>query len=609
MESMIHHFDMHFRSEQGSADYPFSVRIEPEQTRKRIACYSVDNGSLSVGIRRGESGSLKARELLGNLDCRGEEMWCLPDERDLQSLPSGRETVIVERCLPSIGTEATSLSIDALRIPLETTVQNMEFVSAQKIVDRAFCGKPVSFDLLFSVMSLALEYDLPIKTPIIPSTETRGEVFKAVDRHSITKEELEFWRTEAGGKTSLTLEPMDAPPKPFIKGIFVEDLFSDDAVEIAYRKGSDAVDIGAYAWHRGRIYIPIKIGSRPAKALMDQFKSFESPWCDIDGVAGSVEPHETEADLQRRALIETEEELGMLAAAAPQRVGSFFSLPQSATERVTGFTCEVNPDSVSSRSQGVDETVSLRFIELDQLMQAFKEGIIQDGRFVLSAMLIKQAFHYHDPYCADICGLSDRIALLGGTFDPLQNGHLTLARETLANDEADTVLIVPAKQNKLKGWKPVLPDEERLATTIAAASSQTGVYVSDLELRREGEHTLTADTISELKTQNPNARLIFIMGSDLLTDLHRWDRVESLFSLLEGVVVYERDGFSWEDFSTIEDLLSEDTLAKLKAGWRSGQKLDHSSTEIRRALSLGKLNEVQDNVPEAVFDYLKRKPR
>jgi nicotinate-nucleotide adenylyltransferase len=112
-----------------------------------------------------------------------------------------------------------------------------------------------------------------------------------------------------------------------------------------------------------------------------------------------------------------------------------------------------------------------------------------------------------------------RIGLFGGSFNPVHEGHLHVAREAKRRLGLDRVWWLVSPQNPLKGADETEDYERRLAA-VAAAADDPGFVVSDLERRLGSPYT--ADTIAALKTRHPRTRFVWIMGADNLASFHRW---------------------------------------------------------------------------------------
>ncbi|MDO3409086.1 nicotinate-nucleotide adenylyltransferase [Saccharibacillus sp. CPCC 101409] len=187
-----------------------------------------------------------------------------------------------------------------------------------------------------------------------------------------------------------------------------------------------------------------------------------------------------------------------------------------------------------------------------------------------------------------------KIGIMGGTFDPIHTGHLLAAetvREALGLDE---VWFMPAHVPPHKA-EAGFSGEERLRMVELAIGSQSAFRTLDIELRRGGV-SYTVDTMSELTGKYPDARFHFIIGTDMVNYLPRWNRIGELASLTRFAAV-GRGGYELH----AEDLAPE---VKNKIDYCDMPQLEISSTDIRRRLREGRT--IRYLVPDKVHDYLQR---
>jgi nicotinate-nucleotide adenylyltransferase len=137
-----------------------------------------------------------------------------------------------------------------------------------------------------------------------------------------------------------------------------------------------------------------------------------------------------------------------------------------------------------------------------------------------------------------------RLGVFGGTFDPIHVGHLVAAVNARYTARLDRVLMVVANQpwQKLSS-RTITPARDRFALVRAAVAGIEGLEASSIEIDRGGI-SYTADTLGELTGAYPGAELFLIIGSDLVGDLHTWDRVDEVVKLATLVVV-NRPGAEW----------------------------------------------------------------
>lgn len=132
--------------------------------------------------------------------------------------------------------------------------------------------------------------------------------------------------------------------------------------------------------------------------------------------------------------------------------------------------------------------------------------------------------------------------MLGGTFDPIHIGHLVTGLNVRHQLGLDSVLFVVAHHPWQKADRDVSPSAVRFAMVAAAVGGHEGLEACDLEIERGGT-TYTADTLATLRERHPGAELFLILGQDQAANLHTWDRVDEVRSLVTLVVVRRPGAF------------------------------------------------------------------
>ncbi|MEO6941449.1 MAG: nicotinate-nucleotide adenylyltransferase [Terrimesophilobacter sp.] len=183
-----------------------------------------------------------------------------------------------------------------------------------------------------------------------------------------------------------------------------------------------------------------------------------------------------------------------------------------------------------------------------------------------------------------------RIGVMGGTFDPIHNGHLVAASEVRQHFDLDEVVFVPTGQPYQK--RDVSKPEHRYLMTVIATASNPDFTVSRIELDRDGP-TYTIDTLRELRSTRPDADLFFISGADAVAQILDWKDAQELFELAHFVAV-SRPGHPL----TISGLPEEHvSLLEVPA-------LAISSTDCRSRVSRG--SPVWYLVPDGVVQYISK---
>ncbi|KFI60983.1 nicotinate-nucleotide adenylyltransferase [Bifidobacterium cuniculi] len=182
-----------------------------------------------------------------------------------------------------------------------------------------------------------------------------------------------------------------------------------------------------------------------------------------------------------------------------------------------------------------------------------------------------------------------RIGIMGGTFDPIHNGHLVAASEVAWEYDLDEVLFVPTGRPVFKLDKHVTNAEDRYLMTVIATASNPKFTVSRVDIDRPGV-TYTIDTLRDIRAQHPDAELFFITGADAVAEIMQWKDADRMFDIAHFVAV-TRPGY------TGTDALPEGKVDRLEI-----PALAISSTDIRRRATDGE--PVWYLVPDGVVQYI-----
>lgn len=193
-----------------------------------------------------------------------------------------------------------------------------------------------------------------------------------------------------------------------------------------------------------------------------------------------------------------------------------------------------------------------------------------------------------------------KIGILGGTFNPIHNGHIALAKAAYDSLALDKVLIMPTGISYLKKDIIVLPKDIRAHMTRLAIEGISYFEFSDIELNREG-NTYTYETLEALHQLNLNDEYYFITGADTVFNIEYWKYPERILSnCILAVMV--RDEVSITDLSIQCEYLKNKYNAKFEL--INSPKIDISSSDIRNKIYSGQLLSVKDMLPEKVFNYI-----
>ena len=195
-----------------------------------------------------------------------------------------------------------------------------------------------------------------------------------------------------------------------------------------------------------------------------------------------------------------------------------------------------------------------------------------------------------------------KVGILGGTFDPIHNGHLILAQEALEAFGLDKILLIPTGLSYFKEGTGVTDPMVRLEMTREAAKDNPRFEVSDIEAIRPG-NTYTADTLAELKKNNPEDSYYYIVGADTLVMMSLWRNPQAIFEKAAIIAAGREEQVAAEGLADEIRKLQEKydvTILPLAA-----RQIDISSTDIRKRCREGK--SIRYLVPDAVRWYIEQK--
>lgn len=127
----------------------------------------------------------------------------------------------------------------------------------------------------------------------------------------------------------------------------------------------------------------------------------------------------------------------------------------------------------------------------------------------------------------------ERIGILGGTFDPIHEGHIHMALSAMQGAHLDRVLVLPTGNPPHKIG--ITPAEDRWRMVCCACALHDGLTPCRAEIDREGV-IYTVDTLSILHQDYPKAELFYLIGTDTLMELHTWRNFEQVLSLCTFVI-------------------------------------------------------------------------
>jgi len=181
-----------------------------------------------------------------------------------------------------------------------------------------------------------------------------------------------------------------------------------------------------------------------------------------------------------------------------------------------------------------------------------------------------------------------RIALFGGTYDPIHNAHLKIAREAARQQHLSRVLFIPAAKPPHKSGVTRVPYENRLRMVELACQGEPLFEASRLEAGAQNSYSI--ETIERVRaTLGKNQDLFFLIGSDAFAEIRTWHRWQEVIRSVEFIVV-SRPGCTYE----VPDGARVDRLDNVN--------LPVSSSEIREKLATG---DEDVDVPQPVLQYIR----
>ena len=192
-----------------------------------------------------------------------------------------------------------------------------------------------------------------------------------------------------------------------------------------------------------------------------------------------------------------------------------------------------------------------------------------------------------------------KLGIFGGSFDPIHNGHLTLAECCLQQAKLDEIWFTPAAQQPHKPAGPKAEETHRCGMIQQAILNYSAFRLSRLEVARGGV-SFTVDTLRAIQADHPDDQLHFLMGADALRDFPNWHEPVEICRLARPIVAH-RAGESASNLRPLNDLLDQ-------AGCVAGAihinmpEIAISSSLIRNRVRAG--DSIQGLTPEPVVGYI-----
>ncbi|NLE60865.1 MAG: nicotinate-nucleotide adenylyltransferase [Planctomycetes bacterium] len=195
------------------------------------------------------------------------------------------------------------------------------------------------------------------------------------------------------------------------------------------------------------------------------------------------------------------------------------------------------------------------------------------------------------------------LLLYGGSFNPIHNGHLIIARAATEQLGIERTILIPSAAPPHKANSDLASPEDRLEMVRLAIAGEPGFEVSDIELHRQGP-SYTILTIEAYRRElGSDVQLYWLIGGDTLPELGTWYRVGELVDLCR-IVTASRPGFEAPDLSPLLTVLTPAQIERLRGGMIKTPLVDISATQVRQRVREGQ--SLSGLVPDRVAEYVLR---
>lgn len=194
--------------------------------------------------------------------------------------------------------------------------------------------------------------------------------------------------------------------------------------------------------------------------------------------------------------------------------------------------------------------------------------------------------------------MGKRTGIMGGTFNPIHNGHLLLAEHARESLNLDGIIFIPSGNSYMKEPSTILDGSVRGHMTALAVEGNPHFHLSYMEINRKGA-SYTCDTLAELKRQNPADEFYFIMGADNLLMLESWKNPD--FILQNCIIAVSVRGAGMEShLKKTAEHLTKEYQADIRI--LPARYMDLSASEIRKRIRSGA--SIRYMVPDKVLAYI-----
>ena len=193
----------------------------------------------------------------------------------------------------------------------------------------------------------------------------------------------------------------------------------------------------------------------------------------------------------------------------------------------------------------------------------------------------------------------ERIGVLGGSFDPIHNGHISLAKDAMSAVGLSQVVLMPVFRQPFKPGMPVSSNEDRLSMIREAIAGEPGLTVSDWEIK-QGDVSYSYLTLRAFKSQHLDSQIYFITGTDTFLKIHLWKNADELLRE-NNFIIGHRPGYREQElFRRVSEIKQ---VYHTEATVINNTRLDISATRIRNLVAKGEA--ITNLVPAGVERYIK----
>lgn len=194
-----------------------------------------------------------------------------------------------------------------------------------------------------------------------------------------------------------------------------------------------------------------------------------------------------------------------------------------------------------------------------------------------------------------------KVGIMGGTFNPIHNGHLMLAKQAYEQYALDEVLFMPCGVPYMKAGQDIEPGQIRAEMTALAIRDMPGFTLSTMEIEKQG-NTYTYETLKQLTEDNPETAYYFIVGADSLFHMAGWVHPERIFDRCR-ILAAVRDDKTDVDMEEQIRILQKEYGADIRLLQINCMNI--SSSDIRQKIASGE--SIKGKVPEQVRQYIERR--